>query len=73
MTKFQRTAIVVSLVILAFFLLLGIGGDFDYCDQVIISMSQEQYDSVKNLLTEKNGTEPDDRDIAHWWADHRNE
>lgn len=69
-TKFQRTAIAISSCIIAFFLLLGWIGDYDYCEQVILRMSQEQYDSVKNLLTEQNGNVPSERDIAHWWVDH---
>lgn len=58
------------LAIVAFFGILGWAGDIDYCDQVILSMSQEEYDSVKNLLTERYGSEPSDRKIAHYWADH---
>lgn len=70
MTKFQRTAIIASIGIVAFFSVLGLGGDYDLCDQVIISMSQEQYDSIKQLLTEQLGDEPTEREIAHWWLDH---
>ena len=54
----------------AFFALLGWIGDYDYCEQVILHMSQEQYDSVKNLLTERDGQAPSDKDIAHWWEEH---
>lgn len=52
------------------FLILGWAGDFDFCDQVILRMSQEEYDYVKDSLTKLNGTEPSEREIAHWWADH---
>ena len=70
MTKIQRTALAVTCAIVAFFVLLGWTGDYDYCEQVILHMAQEQYDSVKNLLTDANGDEPTDREIAHWWAEH---
>jgi hypothetical protein len=56
---------------LVFIMLLGYAGDIDYCDQVILSMSEEEYDSVKCLLTQENGSEPSDREIAHRWADNR--
>ena len=72
MTRFRLSIIIASFGIMAFFLLLGWIGDYDYCEQVILHMSQEQYDSVKSILTEQNGTEPSDRDIAHWWKDHHN-
>lgn len=73
MTKFKRTAIAVSCGIVAFFCLMGWIGDYDYCEQVILHMSQEQYDSVKSLLTEVQGDAPSDREIAHWWVDHNTE
>lgn len=56
--------------VIAFFLIMGWAGDYDYCEQVILRMSQEQYDTVKSLLTERDGSEPSEREIAHWWADH---
>lgn len=70
-TKFQRSVLVASVGIIAFFVLWGWIGDYDYCEQVILHMSQEQYDSVKNLLTERDGQAPSDKEIAHWWADHQ--
>ena len=72
MTKFQRTILVYSIGIIAFILIWGYVGDIDYCEQIILRMSQEQYDSVKHLLTEQNdGQVPSERDIAHWWDEHR--
>lgn len=50
-------------------ILLGIAGDIDYCDQIILMMSQEEYDAVKAELTIQNGHSPSDRQIAHYWAD----
>lgn len=59
--------------IFAFIAILGLVGDYDYCEQVILRMSQEDYDSVKNLLTDMNhGSAPSQRDIAHWWDEHHN-
>lgn len=73
MKKFKRTAVAVICGIVAFFFLMGIVGDYDYCEQVILHMSQEQYDSVKNMLADQTGSTPSDREIAHWWADHHTE
>ena len=56
--------------VVAFFIILGWTGDYDYCEQIILHMSQEEYDKVKNHLTELNGERPTERQIAHWWADH---
>ena len=72
MTKFQRTVLIYGIGLIGFFLIWGYVGDIDYCEQVILRMSQEQYDSVKSLLTEQNnGRAPSERDIAHWWDEHR--
>ena len=56
-------------IIIGIFVLLGIGGDIDLCDRTILSMSQEEYDSVKNHLKMTTGDTPSDREIAHWWID----
>lgn len=69
LTKFQRTVVIFALIFLAAFLLLGWAGDYDYCEQIILHMSQEQYDSIKSELTKQNGSTPSDRDIAHYWAE----
>lgn len=69
-TKFQRSVLVASCLTSALFILLGLGGEIDFVENTILNMSQEQYDSVKTLLTERDGQSPSDRDIAHWWADH---
>ena len=55
--------------VIGFFALLGVGGDIDLCDRTILSMSQEEYDSVKNHLEQTTGDTPSDREIAHWWID----
>lgn len=53
-----------------FMLILGWAGDVDYCEQVILRMSFEEYDTIKQTLTDKNGSEPSEREIAHWYIDH---
>jgi len=58
------------LMVSGFVLLLGLAGDIDFCDKVILSMTQEEYDHVKDTLTKLNGSSPSEREIAHWWADH---
>lgn len=73
MTKFYRTVAAAAFGIIVFLAILGWAGDYDYCEQVILHMSQEQYDSVKNHLIRQNGKSPSDRDIAHWWVEHHSE
>ena len=63
----------VIMVIVGFFLLLGWAGDYDWAEQVVLHMTQEEYDHVKDTLTKLNGSEPSQRQIAHWWADHHTE
>ena len=56
--------------IMAGLVIMGVLGDMDYCEQVILRMSQEEYDWVKDSLTKLNGDKPSEREIAHWWAEH---
>lgn len=53
--------------------MLGMVGNYDYADQVIQSMSQEEYDSVKLYLTGRLDDTPSDREIAHWWVENHKE
>lgn len=69
MKHFGIKLIAACLLVIGFFVILGIAGDIDYCEQIILHMSQEEYDSIKKLLSE-NGHHPSERDIAHWWAEH---
>lgn len=66
--KFKITVTIAAIV--TFFALLGWAGDYDYTEQVILHMSQEDYDTVKSLLTQQKGHAPSERDIAHYWAEH---
>lgn len=61
------------LLIIGFIFLLAWAGDYDWAEQVVLRMSQEQYDSVKQTLTELNGHIPSQREIAHWWEAHHTE
>lgn len=70
MKQYRLQFLAACLASIAFFFLLGWAGDFDFCDQVILRMSQEEYDYVKDTLTKTNGKQPSDREIAHWWSDH---
>lgn len=70
MKDFRLKLLAAGLITIGLYVVAGIAGDFDFCDQVILRMSQEEYDYVKDSLTKQNGSEPSDRDIAHWWADH---
>ena len=73
MIQYRKQLLTAVLAVVAFFALMGWAGDMDFCDQTILRMSQEQYDQVKDTLTRKTGCQPSDREIAHWWADHRGE
>ena len=57
------------LAVVTFFALLGIVGDYDYTSQVLYSMSYEDYNEVRSILTEKNGQAPTEREIAHYWVE----
>lgn len=70
MRQYTLQLIAAFALVMAFVLLLGWAGDIDITDQVILSMSQEQYDFVKDSLTKQNGRQPSQSEIAHWWADH---
>ena len=72
MKKYRLQLLAACLFTIGFFAVLGWAGDIDYCDQVILRMSQEQYDYVKDTLTKQNGSKPSEREIAHWWMDHHN-
>lgn len=57
--------------IVGFFVVMGIAGDYDYTEQVILRMSYDDYDMVRDTLTRQNdGRSPSEREIAHWWAEH---
>jgi len=70
MKQYGRKFLAACGICIAFAALLGWAGDFDFCDQVILRMSQEEYDYVKDTLTRQNGSSPSEREIAHWYADH---
>jgi len=57
---------------LAFFLVMGWVGDYDYTEQVILRMSYDEYDYAKDTLTRQYGRQPSEREIAHWWTEHHN-
>ena len=59
--------------IVAFFVVLGIVGDYDYTSQVLYSMSYEDYNEVRSILKEKNGQTPTEREIAHYWVENHQE
>jgi len=69
--KIQLTVTVGS--IIAFLMLIGWAGDIDYTDQIILRMSQEEYDIVRQRLAKDTGSEPSEREIARWWAEHNND
>lgn len=70
MKDWKLQTLAAFLLVMGLVFLAGLAGDFDFCDQVILSMSQEEYDYVKDTLTKMNGSSPSEREIAHWWADH---
>lgn len=70
MMDFKLKLLAACLLVVGISALAGLAGDFDFCDQVILQMSQEDYDYVKDSLTKQNGSKPSEREIAHWWYDH---
>lgn len=53
---------------------MGIAGDYDWAEQVVLRMTQREYDWVKDTLTKLNhGDVPTEREIAHWWAEHHSD
>lgn len=64
MKQFGRNSRQTRACIVGFLMLMGVIGYYDYTEQVILRMSYEEYDSVKSLLTEQNGSEPSEREIA---------
>lgn len=74
MKDYRLRILAVICCIVGFLFILGIAGGYDYTDQVILSMSYEEYDMVKDtLMKQNNGEEPSEREIAHWWTEHHNE
>ena len=71
MKQYRLQLIAAILITVAFFGVLGWAGDMDFCDQIILNMTQEQYDYVKDTLAKANGKQPSEREIAHWWYDHK--
>lgn len=73
MKHYRLKLTIIILAIVGFVAMLGVAGDIDYCDQVILHMTYDEYAWVKDTLTKQNGQEPSEREIAHWWADHHAE
>ena len=74
MNKYRLQLLAAVAMTIVFFALLGWAGDCDYTEQVILRMSYEEYDYVKDTLTKlKHGTRPSEREIAHWWEQHHDE
>lgn len=73
MKDFKMKLILAGFFIIACFAVLGYAGDIDFTEQVILSMTQEEYDSVRDRLAQETGEEPSEREIAHWWIEHSKE
>ncbi len=70
MKEYRLQLLAAFLAVIGLYAIMGLAGDIDFCDQVILRMSQEQYDYAKDTLTKQNGSTPSEREIAHWWYDH---
>ena len=70
MKQYKVQLIAAVMLVVGGFAILGWAGDYDYCEQVILRMSQEQYDYVRDTLTKTKGSKPSQREIAHWWVEH---
>lgn len=59
--------------IVCLFAILGLAGKQDYVDHVILSMSQSEYDSIRDHLLSETGSEPSESDIAQYYIDKHQE
>ena len=59
--------------LLALLMALGWAGEYDYAEQVILHMTCDEYEWVKDTLTKRLGENPSDKEIAHWWTEHHGE
>lgn len=66
--RLKMTFVLASIVV--FFVLMGIGGNIDYTEYVIQRMDYDEYNGIKQLLTDSNGKAPSDSEIVHWWTEH---
>ena len=73
MKKLEKQLLKAFLGLVAMFVVIGIAGNYDWTEQVILHMSCDEYDWVNDTLTKKMGENPSDRDIALWWAEHHDE
>ena len=73
MKNYRLKLVAVLFGIVGFFALMGVMGRLDYCEDIILRMSYDDYDYVKDTLTKRDGHSPSEREIALWWADHHNE
>lgn len=65
--KLKLTFIIAAIV--AFVMLMGWASKIDYTDQVILSMSQEDYDTICSLLEKQNGSRPSETEIADYYME----
>ncbi len=72
MNKYYHTVLLTVVGIVGFLMILGWAGNVDYTDQIILKMSQEEYDAIKSHLTQLNGSEPSEYEIACQWAEQNN-
>ena len=73
MSKYRLQLLAAVMMVMGFMALIGWAGDYDWSEQVILRMTYEEYDWVKDTLTKLNGREPSEREMAHWWAEHHGE
>lgn len=66
--------LILAAAVVGFVLLIGLAGEADWTEQVILHMSKTEYDIAKEELTIlHNGNEPSENEIAHWWKQHHKE
>lgn len=69
MNKYRLTIVISVLGTVFFFALLGWAGRVDYNEQVLLHMSQEDYDSIVQRLS-FHGNCPSDDDIVKYYDAH---
>ena len=73
MSKYRLQLLAAVAMTIGFFALLGWAGDYDHTEQIILNMSYDEYDYVRDSLTRRDGTSPSERQIAHWYSEHYRE
>lgn len=63
-SKSESATLRAILAVVALFIVLALAGTSDYDDQVILHMSEDEYEQISNNLRHTLGHEPSDHEIV---------